>query len=479
MTKNHCTNILQDLITQGAIPPFVYCYPPRSTYRPLEREWSIEDIWKEDIRNSLNRDLNLYIHVPFCRYQCGFCNLYTIISTDEDLYGKYVDAICRELLFYREIIQSRNLRTIYIGGGTPSLLATHHFETLFKTISDIYPNWRSVVEEVAIEASPDSIVSNPKVVSELMSLGLTRMNVGIQSLMPGEIKEAGRAKAGVDVVREAIAIIKKAGLPNLSTDLIMGFSGQTDDTWKTSVTELVALKPETISTYFLTVRPDAWFSTTGKYQYYRDSTLYARYDMAREAFEEAGYVQESNVRYKKPGLGGYRQKVLQFRGTPYLGVGAGARTYTNTVDYIVGGSHKPNIEQVYEYIEMMMTGRPTIKAGFEYDDQERIRKRIALDLFDLNLNELDRYNYQLHRPLFEPLFEAASSVGLLQTLGKDRLQLTREGFKYRDIISWAAFSDKVKELDETFYLKLHTLNDRAVNHLGSHRKISGVQISNA
>ncbi|MFD0396372.1 hypothetical protein ACFQ3Z_45915 [Streptomyces nogalater] len=92
--------------------------------------------------------------MPFCRYKCGFCNLYTVISEDMDVYDAYTEALCTQIRDHTEIIQSRRLRTVYIGGGTPSLLSLRHFERIFATFDEVYPNWRSTVEEVAIEATP-------------------------------------------------------------------------------------------------------------------------------------------------------------------------------------------------------------------------------------------------------------------------------------------------------------------------------------
>ncbi len=161
-------------IEQGVIPPFNYAYPSRSTYRPLNGTRNIRDIWAEDLQRHPVPELNLYLHVPFCRYKCGFCNLYTVISEDMDVYDAYMDALCTQIRDHTEIIQSRRLRTIYIGGGTPSLLNLRHFEQLFATLNEVYPNWRSTVEEVAIEATPDSIVKEPGTLEGLIALGLTR-----------------------------------------------------------------------------------------------------------------------------------------------------------------------------------------------------------------------------------------------------------------------------------------------------------------
>jgi oxygen-independent coproporphyrinogen-3 oxidase len=465
---------LQDLIDKGSIPPFVYCYPPRSAYRALPPEQTRHAIWNRDYDVSLTHDLNLYIHVPFCRYKCGFCNLYTVINTDSDQYDRYVDAICNEIRLHEEIIVQRNIRTVYIGGGTPSLLSVRHFEQIFATITSIYPNWRASVEEVCIEATPDSIVDSPSRVSELMHQGLTRINMGVQSLEEAELKEAGRSKANPNVVAQATAIVKERSLPNLSTDLIMGFHGQTAASWERSVRRLVELDPETISTYFLTVRPDAWFSKTGRYAYQRSPELYERYDVARDIIREHGYVQESNVRYKKMGRGGYRQKVLQFHGVPVLGIGAGARTYTNTVDYIFGGSARPHISQVEQYIDCVSRRELPITAGFDFDDSERIRKRIALDLFDLDFRDLTPYSLQSYESEIAPLVNACVEQELAIQVGPSRLQLTPKGYKYRDIISWLAFSRQVVDRDRQFYEVLHAKNTRAVERMGATVSVSGV-----
>ena len=467
-------NLIKQLIDSGSIPPFVYCYPTRSAYGPLPKVWTPRRIWQEDQRHSLSPDLNIYIHVPFCRYKCGFCNLYTIISTSQSLYDMYTLSLCKEIEIYNQVIEKRNLRTIYIGGGTPSLLSARNFETLFTKFDEIYPNWRAVVEEVSIEVSPDSIVDNPSIVKHLLDLGVTRMNLGIQSLKSNELRDAGREAASENVVRQAIHIIKAAGVPDLSTDLIMGFEGQTDESWVQSVEELLALEPDTISTYFLTIRPDAWFSKTGRYSYARCPSLYSRYDLARERILGEGYVQESNVRYKRMGRGGYRQKVLQFRGVPVLGIGAGARSYTNTVDYIVGGGRKSSISQIDAHMKMVSSGSYEISQGFVLNDEERIRKRLVLNLFDLNLSELEHYNVSSSAWVYEGLLEAAVTEGLVARVGQTRYQLTSQGYKYRDILSWLAFSSTVRELDAEFYADLHRWNQHAQVKIGREVEVSGL-----
>ncbi|MFM9368550.1 coproporphyrinogen-III oxidase family protein [Streptomyces sp. Da 82-17] len=467
---------LAQYIDQGVIPPYQYSYPPRSTYRPLEEgRWNVRDVWERDLAHHQTPELNLYLHVPFCNVKCGFCNLYTIISTDQDVYDAYTDALCTQIRDHADIIRARRLRTVYIGGGTPALLRTEHFEQIFRTLGEVYPNWRSTVEEVAVEATPDSIVDDPDGFARLLRLGLTRANVGIQSLVPQEIREAGRRKSGEDVIREAVAVVQDLGLPDLSTDLIMGFAGQTPESWRHSVDELAKLGPTTVSTYFLTVRPDAWFSRTGSYQYMWQPELYERYDYARKVFLDHGYVQEGSVRYKKPGRGGYVQKVLTFHGVPLLGLGVGARSYTTVLDYMTG-SVKPSTAEVADYIDRAKNHRLQPVTGFELTPEELVRKRLVLDTFDLDLSELDRFGLEKIGPEVEAVLDAAEHNGLIHRLGR-RVQLTPKGFKYRDILSWMFYSDHVTALDREYYEGLHHANKRAQRNMGATPvRITGIDL---
>ncbi|WP_034641537.1 coproporphyrinogen-III oxidase family protein, partial [Desulfovibrio inopinatus] len=455
MSGNEYIEILGDSISKGEIPPYLYCYPPRSSYRELKSPLTWDEIWEEDKKNSLTDELNLYIHVPFCRYKCGYCNLYTVVSRDQDLYDAYIDAVVKQLFRYEKVLQSRTLRTVYFGGGTPTLLSRQNFLSLFTALSTIYPNWRNSSYEVCLEATPDSIADDPDFLNFLIDNGVTRVNMGVQSLDSSELKQAGRGNANVETIVKAFEIVNKSPLPNLSVDLINGFAGQTDELWKSSVDALISFAPQTISTYFLTVRPDALFAQTGAYSYHRDPALYNRYDYARKTILSAGYIPETNIRYKQQGRGGYIQKCLQFHGVPYLGIGAGARTYTNTVDYLLNTDTQPSLDKVKKYISDIDNGIETVSVGFEYNDEERIRKRLVLDLFDLDLQQLEPYNWESHKDLFTPILDAAEHHGLLQRVGATRLQLTPKGYKYRDNLSWLFCSPKVVDADHEFYQGLH------------------------
>lgn len=463
---------LRAALREEYIPPFVCVYPPRSAYLPTEVPESLGDVWESDLVRS-GTDLNIYVHVPFCAYKCGFCNLYTTICTQDEQHARYVSALSRQLRLQRAVLEARHVRTLYIGGGTPTLLRPDHLGVIFDTLDDLRSTWRLEVREIAIEASPDSLSgpSGESYVKALAALGINRINIGVQSLQPRELRDAGRARAGVDKIRDAITAVRAAGIANLSTDLIIGFHGQTDETWAASVRGLVEYRPDTISTYFLTIRPDAWFIRTGRYEYERDRTLYVRYDFARDVLESSGYVQESNVRYVLPGRGGYLQKSLQFAGVPVLGIGAGARSYNNTVDYLVGGGTDASMRQIETYMDQIEAGVLRATSGFRLSDEERLRKRLVLDLFDLRLPDLDKFGRLAFRHMYEPILSCAGELGLIEQVEPERYRLTPLGYRHRDLLSWAFFSDSIRERDTTFY---HTLHRKAVDgsRTWSHRNIA-------
>jgi oxygen-independent coproporphyrinogen-3 oxidase len=234
--------------------------------------------------------------------------------------------------------------------------------------------------------------------------------------------------------------------------LIAGFNGQTKEMWLHSVEQLTKLAPQTISIYCVRIRPDSQFGRSGKYNNSYDF-YYDWYEDAREVMLNAGYVQETNVRFKIPEKGGYIQQYYQFICKPILGVGAGARSYTSVADYIVGGSAKPNVHEIEEYMDKVEAGAPLLRSLYELDDEERARRKLVLNLYEFNERQFQdefgsRFNW-----IYKEKFAFLMNEGLLDRDG-DLYFLTKQGIEYRDIISWSFFSERVRELDKQFYSEL-------------------------
>lgn len=447
---------IMDEIRSDMVPPYPYAYPTRSSYveNPnidINRIWIEEDKFTRDV-------INLYIHYPFCKYKCGFCNLYSIACSEKNLQDEYIEALCKNLEEYREIISKRKIKTIFLGGGTPMMISDNNIKKLIDKITDISPDWRSEIQEFCIEASPDSIVQANMTgkLQILLEVGITRINIGIQSFTQKDINIIGRDYQE-NVNYKAIRILHEYTVKNISTDLIAGFKGQTKEEWIFSVKALLTLNPHTISTYCLRIRPDSKFGRNN-FQDENFGDYYDWYEEARKLILAAGYRQETNVRYTRLDEGGYVQQDYQFNSYPVLGIGAGARSYTNVADYIVGGSSSPKREEIEEYIRCVDQGNIKPQKAFIMNDEERVRRMLVLNLYKFNLKEVHRKYADCYDYIFMDLLQELIQEGLVEEQD-DVYRLTYEGIKYRDIISWAFFSEKVCELDTAFYEEIRKGNE--------------------
>ena len=441
-----------DNIKRQVVPPYLYAYPTRGAYRP-HADIDVFDIWKTESAYTTDV-INLYIHFPFCKYKCEYCNLYSIACLDIDIQDKYIDALVKQIESYRDIIASRKIKTIFMGGGTPMLLSSENFLKIVDALNRVSSNWRSEIEEFCIESSPDSVAqaSETEQLSCLLVNGINRINIGIQSFRASDIKTMGRSY-GETINIAAIKIMQKYGVQNVSADLIAGFAGQTIDDWIFSVNAMVDLCPNTVSIHPLRIRPDSRLGQNKDNVKNPSSTYYEWYEAARKIMFKSGYHQETNIRFTNLGKGGYRQQNYQFKSYPILGIGAGARTYTNVADYIIGGGYPAKISQIDDYIERVQNGSLKIEKAYLMTDEERVRRLLVLNLYSFDLDVVhEKFGNQFDH-LFINTLNTLVEHGLIKKEGHV-YSFTHEGIKYRDIISWGFVSNEVSSLDETFYSSL-------------------------
>jgi|GEM_PF-1614356 len=427
----------------------VYTYRSESGQEiRLHPEVDVFNIWEAEKDNTIN----LYIHFPFCKYKCGFCNLYSMACSDMKVQDNYMDAVVKQMENYRSIIEPRTINTIYVGGGTPMLLSKENFSKIIDALNYVAPSWSSTIKEFSMEASPDSIVkaSQTGQLNHLIENGLDRVNIGIQSFKQNDINVMGR-DYGENINVQAVNILKEYGIRNISTDLIAGFDMQSFNDWVFSVKQLIELYPHTISIYSLRVRPDSEFGKNEEAVKNPPSSYYEWYEAAREIILETGdYHQETNVRFTRLNSGGYLQQEYHFGSYPILGIGCGARSYNSITDYIVGGGYPADISQIENYIEGVYNNDLKIEKAFIMTDIERIRKMLVLNLYAFDLNEVHSKYGNQYDHIFLDTLESLVEHGIVKKEGSV-YSYTHEGIKYRDIISWAFFSEDVKLLDGDFY----------------------------
>jgi oxygen-independent coproporphyrinogen-3 oxidase len=415
---------------------YVYMYPPRQAYRPVPAAQL-----DAAVSRSLARDeaLNLYVHVPFCRQICTFCNLYAIVSRDESLFDRYVDAVVAESLWYAPHAAGRQVDTLYLGGGTPSQLSPAQLDRLMTGLERALAFERSAVIEVALEVAPDTVT--PQRLAEYRAIGINRVNLGLQTAIDGELRGIGR-RQNAQAATASVAAAVAAGFDNVCVDLIYGLEGQTLEAWRASVDAAITLGPPTICAYALTLRPRTGYAARG-YTTVAPADQYRKYDYAHEALTGAGYTQETHVRWSRAAIGGYVQKANHWALGTVLGLGAGARGYLWDCDYRNGYSSRsrtPILREWFERVARVGHGRLD---GYLMDLDERLRKATILGLGRLDLawardllgeDPAERFALEL------TALERAGAV----TVDSKFVRLTALGRRHRDVVVQPFFSDEVR-----------------------------------
>jgi oxygen-independent coproporphyrinogen-3 oxidase len=289
---------------------------------------------------------SLYIHIPFCRHRCAYCDFNTYAG-QEDSIPAYVEALCREIGFIgKNTPEKLTLHTIFFGGGTPSLLNPRQFEGILKTVSD---NFNLLDLETSIEANPGTVSLDD--LCDLRSLGINRISFGVQSANPSELRMLERAHSYYDVIN-AVTWARQAGFDNLNLDLIYGLPLQTLDDWSATVNLILGLAPEHLSLYALTLEhgtPFGRWSARGLMPLPDPDLAADMYEWADDILVGAGYQQYEISNWSKPGLE-CRHNLQYWRGLPYLTAGAGAHGY-------VSGYRYSNVLRIKTYIDRLTDSR--------------------------------------------------------------------------------------------------------------------------
>lgn len=431
-------------IDASFLPDYVYSYPPRQSFRPLS-PYPAEPLIESALTQQ-PQGFHLYLHFPFCRQICGFCNLFALGKTDRDLIDLYIESLLAEMSYYAtHLAKLPSPKTIYFGGGTPSILSLEQLERVLRAVDHAFPGSIDHAEEVCMEVAPDSLSLDKA--RGFHELGFSRVSLGAQTLNEIELRVIGR-NHGVSTIFKAIDNALSAGIGDVCVDLINGLPSQTWSDWTNSVRDLIRIGPPTICTYNLTSRPSTGFARKER-QVATDAERYQRYLAAQTLLLEAGYTQETHVRYIKPGKGGYKQKVYHWKGETILGLGAGARTYTPAIHYNNGYSATKRQLVLKNYFSNISVRGHSLSEGIVLSEKERKRQALVLNTHSLTHDHLkiaDELGLTHHLVELYSLLEEKR----LAQIKDHELSLTRSGIMYRDIISHALFSEEVRNLSTTY-----------------------------
>ena len=338
---------------------------------------------------------------------------------------QYVEALCKEMEMEREKGERKNekLKTIYLGGGTPSQLTTEQLRQLFYNIYKVYGR---DAEEITIEMNPDDVTET--YAEALPELGINRVSMGAQTFDNARLKFLHR-RHRAEQVEQAVKRLRKAGIQNISIDLMYGFPGETLDDWQRDIHAALTLNVEHISAYCLmieegTVLYEQVKSEKLKVKSEKDEELERQmYEVLIDRLTEAGYEHYEISNFARPGYRS-RHNSSYWHDVPYIGLGAAAHSYD-------GACRSWNVADIRQYITAIERGeRPAEYETLDEDTRYNDRITVALRTSDgLDLTTLS----EKHRRYCLKEAQRYLSDGLLR-LDDNRLVLTRKGLFVSDMI---------------------------------------------
>jgi oxygen-independent coproporphyrinogen-3 oxidase len=308
--------------------------------------------------------LLLYLHIPFCHRICPYCSFYKHTPGGTPI-GAFIEALS---------IEARNrikepVHTVYLGGGTPSMLSPGHLKKLFSVLHEKidFPS----LDEVTLEANPATFdLQKARLFREL---GVTRVSLGIQSFSPHVLETLGREHSA-EQASESVAVLREAGVPQVNIDLMFSIPGQSEKDWEHTLRHAVSLGPDHISAYNLTYEEDtAFFESLRRGDVRIDQDIDARfYHLAAEHLTSAGFEHYETSNYAKPGMRSTHNEGY-WRGEDYIGIGPSAVS-------TMGDQRFKNIADTDAYIARLGSIGNALDECETLDDESRRIERIALGL---------------------------------------------------------------------------------------------------
>ncbi|WP_127508284.1 radical SAM protein [Paenibacillus humicus] len=436
---NRLSRRLQKMIQVGYWPGFIIgMYPSHFAYKPIEVDF--RRTWQHV------KELNLYAHIPFCKWSCSFCTFFKVVKDDEEYYRRYMQRLNEEFIFYNTFFEEKvNIKSICFGGGTPNTVSVSDYEKFFDTLVKSNVSLDKDLEP-SMEISPEIITK--EYISDLSKIGIKRLSLGVQSLK-GELRKGVNRDETLDILG-VIQSIRDNGL-NVNIDLINGIIGQDNDSFMETLKEVVAFGPETISIYPLSGKKSSMFKTSSAIMTTKEK--YQLYELYYDYLIHNGYDCESHVKFiKKNQNSTHQQKIYEYLGTETLGIGSGSRSYSNLIHY--GTSSWEDAKLVKKAIEDYMTKdfRELSWYGFEMNEEENKRRTIVYAWF-LGVLDTAAYYQRYHSSPYEDFpeeFEALIHNDLVYTEG-DKMHLTTKGRKYTDLAGTIFWSKGIHEMFETVH----------------------------
>ena len=323
------------------------------------------------------RTLHAYLHIPFCRVRCGYCDYNTYTSTE--LRGvtqnSFLDNLLTEISFSKNVLQqlspqNRKFSTVFFGGGTPTQLAAEQLALVLETLRNEFGIEKNA--EITTEANPDTV--DERYLTTLAEAGITRVSIGMQSSVASVLKTLDRTHNPENVAK-AVSAAKAAGL-QVSVDLIYGTPGESLDNWRESLATAIDLEPNHISAYSLIVEPGTKLARqvrSGQLSAPSDDDHADKYEIAEQMISAAGFDWYEVCNWSKGESTMSQHNLAYWRSNDWWGYGPGAHSH-------IGGTRWWNVKHPSAYAERLVAGESPALARENLDESKKATERVLLEL---------------------------------------------------------------------------------------------------
>lgn len=369
----------------------------------------------------MKKPFGLYVHSPFCPQRCPYC-AFAVVTGRDYMQDRYIEAVCAEL----EMLGCDGLLvafdSVFFGGGTPSRVQP-------ALLGDVLDSARLTFgitddAEITVEANPGS--TDVTAYHSLRALGFNRISIGAQSFVDDSLRRLGRIHTVADV-RRAFSGARDAGFDNINLDLIFSVPGSADDSWQRSLEAVIALEPEHVSTYALTIEPDTPFAgkvSAGQLRPHSEDVSAEDYELAMQLLTAAGYEHYEVSNFCQPGCR-CRHNWACWTGGEYLGVGLSAHSFHNEC-------RSWNERDLTAYMESVEAG--CLPRAGEEEITESVARQEHLWLSLRTSEGFELLPHQLSALTSDARTQAMMGAGYVE-LERSQLRLTSSGFAIADAVS--------------------------------------------
>lgn len=369
----------------------------------------------------------VYIHIPFCKRKCQYCDFLSFPPNDRRTMSSYVEALKREILSYKKEDTLIEVSSVFIGGGTPSLLPVEEFVSLMDCFHQVFHLKEG--GEFTIESNPGTITEEKA--SAWKECGVNRVSMGVQSLDDQLLKTLGRIHTS-EKVRESYRILRETGFDNINFDLMSGLPSQTMETWMDTLKEAVEMGPEHLSCYSLILEEGTpFYEHQNDYVFPDEETDRDMYHRMKEFLKEQGYERYEISNFSKTGKES-RHNTGYWRRVPYYGLGLGASGLTEN------GIRTRNTDQMEDYLM------------YSHDPEKRFVEQELLSKKD-QMEEFMFLGLRCQKGVTEQAFLAAFGSDMDTIYGEVLRKHERDGLLIREGTGWY-LSDKGVDLSNQVFV---------------------------